>query len=629
MNYLDIRTIIFSYVLTDIVCLVVIIMLWRQNRNRFAGTLFWVFDYIFQLLALILIVLRNTVPDWASIVMANTLVLAGALLGYMGLLRFVGTKRSQVFNYIFLAAICIMHAYLTYVHPDVEARSVNTSIGLFLITFQCARLSLYSAPAAIRASSSHVGVIFAAYCLVSIVRVLHALVQSQTRTDFFLSSTFDVLIMLFYQILFIALTYSLVLMYNKRLIGDMQKMESALRKSETLLRTVMDNLPVGVAVHSIEPVVRFEYMNDNFVKFYRTSREALEQPDGFRTAFRENPEFWERIKTGIIADGASGEQKRRQWLEIPIERQGEETTYIDARSIPIPGHQLIVSTVRDMTDQKRMQENIQRLNNELETRVANRTRDLRDTQLALLNLVDDLNGATQNLKISNQSLEAVNKELAAFSYSVSHDLRAPLRTIDGFGSALLEDYGDKLSEEERHYLTRIRLATQHMGRLIDDLLKLSRVTQAEMQCENIDLTLMARDISEAIRSRTPSDRVTVHIQDGMTVHADPHLLHVALTNLLDNAWKFTSTCENPYIEVGAEEKNSRIVLHVLDNGVGFDMKYAGKLFGAFQRLHRTDEFPGTGIGLATVQRIIARHGGRIWAESELGRGAVFFFTLGE
>jgi PAS domain S-box-containing protein len=281
----------------------------------------------------------------------------------------------------------------------------------------------------------------------------------------------------------------------------------------------------------------------------------------------------------------------------------------------------------DITEAKIAQEEIRKLNDELERKIADQTRDLRDNQTALLNLVDDLNENAQNLTVINQSLEEANRELAAFSYSVSHDLRAPLRSIDGFGNALLEDCANQLSDEGKDYLNRIRRAAQNMGRLIDDMLNLSRVTQSEFHRQDFDLSDMVRHIAGEERVNSQS-RAVVDIQNSVLVNADQRLMHIAMINLLGNAWKFTGKSEHPHIAFGTDVQNGETVIFVRDNGVGFDMAYAGKLFGTFQRLHRTDEFPGTGVGLATVQRIIKRHGGRIWAESTPDKGATFYFTLG-
>lgn len=227
------------------------------------------------------------------------------------------------------------------------------------------------------------------------------------------------------------------------------------------------------------------------------------------------------------------------------------------------------------------------------------------------------------------ALAASNEELEAFSYSVSHDLRSPLRGVDGFSKALLEDYGDRLDATGRDYLNRVRAGTQRMGKLIDDLLGLSRVTRAELRRGPVDLSALAAASLDGLRLAEPGRKVELRVEPGLTAEGDPDLLRIALENLLSNAWKFTSRRELARIEVGLERRDGERVLYVRDNGAGFDMAYAGKLFGAFQRLHGAWEFSGTGIGLATVRRIIARHGGRIWARGEVDKGATIYFTLPE
>ncbi|HEB73083.1 MAG TPA: HAMP domain-containing protein [Nitrospirae bacterium] len=224
-------------------------------------------------------------------------------------------------------------------------------------------------------------------------------------------------------------------------------------------------------------------------------------------------------------------------------------------------------------------------------------------------------------------LSSVNKELEAFAYSVSHDLRAPLRGIDGFSKALLEDYADKVDDTGKDYLSRVSAATLKMSQLIDDLLTLSRVTRSEVTAEPVDLSALAHDVADDLRKEQPERMVKISIEKDLVAQGDKRLLRVVLYNLMSNSWKFTWKRLDASIEIGAARRDGKIVYFVRDNGVGFDMKYVGKLFGAFQRLHTLSEFPGTGIGLAIVQRIIHRHGGRVWAEAEVDKGAVFYLTL--
>jgi signal transduction histidine kinase len=238
-----------------------------------------------------------------------------------------------------------------------------------------------------------------------------------------------------------------------------------------------------------------------------------------------------------------------------------------------------------------------------------------------------LENTNRDLEETNRDLEGANRELEAFSYSVSHDLRAPLRSIEGFSQILLEDHAQGLDEEARGYLGRVRGASRRMALLIDDLLDLSRVTRSSLTRQTVNLSVLAREIAAEIEKSQPDRRVRFVIADGLAVRGDARLLRVMLENLLGNAFKFTQKEKEATVEFGAVTRNGGVAYYVRDNGVGFDEAYATKLFGAFQRLHGSEEFEGTGIGLATVQRIVQRHGGKVWAEGEVGKGASFFFTL--
>lgn len=251
------------------------------------------------------------------------------------------------------------------------------------------------------------------------------------------------------------------------------------------------------------------------------------------------------------------------------------------------------------------------------------TTDITDRKLA----EDHIRQLNQDLQMRSDALELSNKELESFSYSVSHDLRSPLRAIDGFSQALLEDYGERLDEDARHDLDRIRGATQRMGHLIDDLIGLARLTRSELHPKAINLSMIANEVVNELREIEPDRSVEFMIQDDLNANGDPYLMRQVLMNLLGNAWKFSRKKAQAHIEFGLMSKDNQPVYFVRDDGVGFDMTYVDKLFKVFQRLHSMTEFDGTGIGLANVQRIIQRHGGKIWAEGHVNEGATFYFTL--
>jgi signal transduction histidine kinase len=258
-----------------------------------------------------------------------------------------------------------------------------------------------------------------------------------------------------------------------------------------------------------------------------------------------------------------------------------------------------ISLLRIDIQREGAERQVRRLNAELEQRVVERT----------------------------AQLESANKELEAFSYSVSHDLRAPLRAISGFSELLVTEHSRELGSEGTDHLQRVLRASRRMGQLIDDLLSLSRVTRDPMRRVTLDLTAMAGEIVAEFRRSDPENRVQVRIEPHLEAEGDPNLMRIVMDNLLRNAWKFSRKTPEPRIEVGAVSRDGRTTFVIKDNGAGFDMAYAHKLFGAFQRLHSEAEFEGTGIGLVTIQRIIHRHGGRVWAEGAVGAGATFYFSI--
>jgi len=377
-------------------------------------------------------------------------------------------------------------------------------------------------------------------------------------------------------------------------ITERKRVEEKLRITEMRYRRLFEAAHDGVLL--LDPATRKITDANPFIM------QLIEYP-------REELVGRELFEIGLLEDEAASQamfqvlQREHcvRYQDLPLESKSGRRQQVEvvANLYDEGGHAVIQCNIRDITERFAAEENLRQLHSELEKRVVERT----------------------------AQLEVANKELEAFSYSVSHDLRAPLRSIDGFSRILLEDYAGKLDEEAQDSLRRVRAASQHMGHLIDDMLKLSRVTRTEMQVGAVDLSMLARRIAAALEQEEPARRVEWVIADGLTVQADPALLRVALQNLLANAWKFTGKQPQARIEVGVMEHEGERTHFVRDNGAGFDMAYAGKLFGAFQRLHDATEFPGTGIGLATVQRVLHRHGGRIWAEAAAGQGATFFFTL--
>jgi len=355
-----------------------------------------------------------------------------------------------------------------------------------------------------------------------------------------------------------------------------KEMEQELRASEEKYRTLVDHALVGIGIHQDNRIVFANQRMTTMLGY------TLEELIGLPIADLIHPEE----RSAVLARAQRRQQgyPEPETYEIRLLKKDGSFFYalISNGLIEYNGRVATLITISDITDTK-----------------------------------------------ARKELEEANRELEAFSYSVSHDLRAPLRSIDGFSQMLLEDYADKLDDKGKDYLRRIRAASQRMSQLINDLLTLSRISRADMHFEELNLTAMVEEITAELRQSQPERDVEFIIEPNVKAYGDSHLLRIVLENLLSNAWKFTSKHKSAIIEFGVKEHDGKTVYFVRDDGAGFDMAYVDKLFVPFQRLHEQDEFEGTGIGLATVQRIVHRHGGTVWAEGEVEKGATFYFTLRE
>ncbi|RRQ22923.1 sensor histidine kinase [Thiohalobacter thiocyanaticus] len=370
--------------------------------------------------------------------------------------------------------------------------------------------------------------------------------------------------------------------------------ESALLSSESAWRGLVESAPDAIVV--VNESGHIEIANAQAEALFGYSRaELIGQPveklipqryAGHHVQLRGD--YAQEPKARPMGEGRVLYGLRKDGSEFPVS--------ISLSPIQVDNKLRVISDIRDVTAEREAERHIRELNTQLVEQ--------------------------------NNELERINRELEAFSYSVSHDLRAPLRAIDGFSEILSQEYADELDQRGRDYLQRVRRAAQKMGQLIDDLLNLSRIARAEIRFQDVDLSAMAADALRELEQQEPERRVEALIQEDIQVRGDSRLLRIVLDNLLANAWKFTRDKGDARILFGMERQQEETVYYIQDNGAGFDMAYADRMFGAFQRLHDASEFPGTGIGLATVQRVIHKHGGRIWARGEPGEGASFYFTLG-
>jgi PAS domain S-box-containing protein len=382
----------------------------------------------------------------------------------------------------------------------------------------------------------------------------------------------------------------------EREIEERRRTEQALRESQEHLRLISDHTSDFIGLVTTDWKVL--YSNRAWLQSFVGDSEQDRDADGLS---RTHPDDLDKIRQSM-------ELALREDRQITLTGRSRdlhgEWRWIEATVRPIPlarGERGIVIIGRDISDHRSAEAQIRRLNVELESRVRERTAEL----------------------------EAAVGELESFSYSVSHDLRGPLRALSGFASMLREDYGERLDEEGHRYLDRIEGAAGRLGELIDDLLALSRISQHSLTIGNVELGALAQEVIEELRDQDPERSVSTSIETQLEIRGDAGLLRIVVENLLGNAWKFTRKEEAPEIRFGriAENPADEATFYVRDNGVGFDLRHAGKLFAPFERFHGPRDFEGTGIGLATVRRIVERHGGRVWAESDIGRGATFFFSL--
>jgi PAS domain S-box-containing protein len=381
-------------------------------------------------------------------------------------------------------------------------------------------------------------------------------------------------------------------------ISERKKAEQEIHNKNEFIQTVLDNLPIGVALNKFDGG-EATYMNKKFEDIYGWDKETIKDVMSFFEKVYPDQEYRKEIMEKIMADIQSGDPERMHWENIRITTKAGSERYINAFNIPLVDQNTMVSTVIDITKQKLYEREIKLLNEELEQKIEQRT----------------------------QELMLANKELEAFTYSVSHDLRGPLRAIDGFTRILQEDYQDKLDDNAKRVTKVVRDNTHKMGQLIDDLLTFSRLSRMDIQRSEVDMGTLANSIYHELTSADQRDRVSFKVNPLPRAYGDPTMIRQVWVNLISNALKFSAPKEKPEINIFSTNKEGITTYTIRDNGVGFDMRYVDKIFGVFQRLHNARDFDGTGVGLAIVHRIIEKHGGKVSAESQLNEFALFNFSL--
>ena len=595
------RTLVFSNVVSDIVCVLVILLLWHQSRKRFAGTGFWAFDFAFQTAAVFLIGLRGSIPDSMSMVLSNTLVIGGAILGYMGLGRFVGKKTSQFHNYVLLAVFACVHAYFTLVQPNLAARNLNLSVGLLIICFQCMWFLVYRVEPSLRQLTFGVGMVFGAYCLVSIVRIIGFITGAHPASDYFHSGVFESLILISYQILFILLTYTLILMVNKRLLLEVRQAEE---KSRLLIKYAPSML---YEIDFQRPA--FKSVNDAMCQFLGYTREELLAMNPFdllddegKAVFRER--IRRKLAGEVISDSVEYKSKTKDGQEV-YGVLNMTFTYKDGK----PERAVVVA--HDITERKRAEGELRRSRDELEMRVQERTEKLRAINEDLkteneerLRVEIELRESENRLReLSTALLSAQERERKLIAQEIHDSLGASLAATKFKVETVLTEMGDDNP--------RTRVALETVIPIVQGTIEEARRIQMSLRPSILDDLGILPTINWSCR-QFESIYSAIHITKEIDIEEDevPKSLKIVIYRILQEALNnIAKHSKTSVVLLFLRKTDQAIQLVIRDRGQGFNSEEAYSRKGATK-----------GLGLDSMKERTELSGGSLDIESVEGKG---------
>jgi len=580
MGFLDLKTIIFSYILTDIGSTIVIILLWLQNRKRFNGALYLVFDFAFQSLALILIALRGLIPDWISIDLANTLSVTGIYLGYVGLAKFLGLKHTKYFNYALLFLFPIIHSWFTFAHPNLAIRDLNSSVFFMILSLQYVYLLLYRVDRSMIKLTLGVGSVFAAYCLINLIRIIEFFANKHTATDYFNSGSFNVFVIISFQILFILLTYALVLMFNKRLLIDIALQEEKFSKA-------FYSSPYAIIITRLADSKIIDY-NNGFKRISGFDSDSIVNKTTTEVLLWENENNRDEVLNCLRKEGKFKAKEFRF-----RKKSGEIITGLySAEVLIINNEKCVMSSIDDITVRK---------------------------------------NAEEKLIINEKRLSNLNATKDKFFSIIAHDLKSPFNSIMGFSELLVEQMREKDYDSIEKYADIIYNSSQRALKLLSNLLEWARIQTGKIEYnpEYVEIVSLINTEIDLLMdtAQQKSIKINQKLPRKLPFLVDKSMLSTVIRNLISNAIKFTR--EGGEIIINTEQRADKIIICVSDNGVGMNKSDIDKLFKMEESSSSpgTNNEHGTGLGLILCKEFVEKHNGNIRVESELGKGSKFCIEL--